>query len=141
MPKSVLILASLAAGVTLAWTAIVNIYEARTLIRMKLYLIGKYHPGICFGMPAGSSKDPLSERLEEIRLKLLLVRMPATSTAESVQQQLHSVQLRKMRNGTYGFTVTDGQCCTVYTYEGVVRESSAGFQDTLNNREKKTLPC
>lgn len=108
----------------------------------KMYLIDKYKPGTCFGLPAPvpqiaitnlvASNPPLSSYLrQKYGLKTDL-------EVYNKYKQLQGVTLTETASSKYNFAFTDGQCQTEVHYEGVVTVSNNNVSATVLSQDSYT---
>jgi len=84
---------------------------------IKEYLIGKYKPGTCFGLPG--PQDEISRNLIQLKETVLV----------------------KTDQG-YRFIFRDGHCCTVRTYQGKIKmEGDKIIGDEITNQSTATVAC
>ncbi len=111
----------------------------------KLYLIDKYDPGVCFGMPGPvpqSSIDSLIAGNKQLS-EFLKQRYKISSDLDVYNKlkQLQDVQLTVVASSKYKFQFMDGQCCSMTFYQGTVEVSGDKATDIVTNKESRTNPC
>ncbi len=79
------------------------------------YLIQKYTPGICFGMP--TLYDDPSQFPEPV------------------------IILTKTSNKSFNFRLEDGKCCTIHIFNGVVELKGATITDKIIDSNTLNVPC
>lgn len=111
-------------------------------LNFKLFLVEKYRPGNCYGMPdpdpfyyKNSDKDTLLQRIKSL--------LPGRDDSEYMllTQMTRGIKLQKTGNGAYEFEFSDGQCCTVYHYKGVVEMKAGIIEDNVIEKTSETVPC
>ncbi len=114
-------------------------------LKVKLYLVEKYDPGICYGMPGPVPEEAISgmiDRQPELA-EFLAVNYDLKSDLEIYNRikQLNGVRLTEISGGKYQFNFTDGQCCTLTIYQGEAVIIADTVSDKITSRETKQNPC
>ena len=114
-------------------------------LKMKLYLVEKYKPGLCFGEPAGVMREDIALYLRENAPMAQFVREYYKIDSELEiylrVQQIEGINLTRGQNGKYLYRLVDGQCCDLATYEGEINIININiFENLLSHNTKKT-PC
>ncbi len=114
-------------------------------LQVELYLIDKYKPGTCYGMPSPvpqESIDGMIVRNPDLT-QFLKNRYNLTSGLEiyNKMKQIGAINLSLISGGNYNFEFHDGQCCTQTEYQGQVNVVGQTISDKLEVQESKTNPC
>ena len=97
--------------------SVVQSAEDRRVSMVKEYLIGKYRPGTCFGLPG--PQDDLTRHTIQLKETVLI----------------------KNDQG-YDFILKDGHCCSVDTYLGIIiMEGDHIIHDKITDKFTKGMPC
>lgn len=114
-------------------------------LKMKLYLIEKYKPAICFGEPAAVSSEDIASYLQKNAAMAQFVGDYYKTESEleiySKLQQINGINLTRGQEGKYLYRFVDGQCCDLTIYEGEINIINTNiFENLLIHNAKKT-PC
>ena len=113
-------------------------------LKMKLYLVEKYKPGICFGEPAGPMNETVASYLQENSALAKFVRnyykISSDLEVYAKVQQLEGINLTRGQNGKYLYRFVDGQCCNLTTYEGEINIINIDIFENLLRHSTKN-PC
>ncbi|MBI3597211.1 MAG: hypothetical protein HY203_08680 [Nitrospirae bacterium] len=91
--------------------------ESRRESMVKEYLISKYKPGTCFGLPG--PQDEISRHLIQFRETVLI----------------------KIDQG-YRFIIKDGHCCTINNYQGkIIMDGDKIIEEKITNKSVEAVPC
>ncbi|MFA5047800.1 MAG: hypothetical protein WC516_02025 [Patescibacteria group bacterium] len=111
----------------------------------KMYLVDKYKPGICYGMPGPVPEEAVAGMIaRNSQLAKFLKQKYGLSGDLDVYnkiKQLNGISLDKLGSGRFNFEFMDGQCCTMTGYQGEVIIIGSSITDKVNNQETKTNPC
>ena len=120
-------------------------FTVSTDLRVKLYLVDKYKPGVCFGMPGPIPTEAVRGMIDRNKDLAQFLRQQYNLTSDlevyNKIKQLQNIQLSQLGSGKYSFTFMDGQCCTLTYYEGQVQIVGNNINDTVGTKETKTNPC
>ena len=113
---------------------------------VKLYLVDKYKPGVCYGMPGPVPDEAVSGMISSNQdlVKFLKSRYPELKTDLDVYtkiKQINGIRLTSIAGGKYHFNLTDGECCTLTAYDGEVMMLGQTITDTVLQQETKVNPC
>lgn len=114
-------------------------------LQIKFYLVDKYDPGICYGMPEpvpDVAVDGMIDRNPDL-VNLIRSKYSLTDNLAVYNKikQLNGIRLSKLTGGKYQFNLTDGQCCILTAYEGEVSIVGRSISDKVIRRESKNNPC
>ncbi len=113
-------------------------------INIKIYLIDKYAPGMCFGMPGPVSDELVNRTLNQYPELVTLVKNRYNLSKDSQIfekiEQLNSVTLVKTDAG-YDFSFTDGGCCSINKYSGKIKIEGDQITDEITNTSSEQVPC
>lgn len=112
---------------------------------VKIYLVDKYGPGTCYGLPSA---------VPESAIESMLVRNPGLAqflrnrykldtdlAVYNKIKEFNGITLTELSGGKYKFSFTDGQCCTLTYYEGIITIIGQNISETITNQDSKTNPC
>jgi len=105
----------------------------------------EYDPGTCFGMPGMVTEDHVNETIadNDELVESLCNDYPVTKNDShklyTMIQQFGQIQVTEQSNGTYNFTVRDGECCVITTIRGVYNPVTGDVTETTRTNE--TVPC
>lgn len=112
---------------------------------VKLHLIDKFNPGICYGMPGPIPEEAISGMINNnpILAKFLKDKYVLTTDLDVYNKikQINGIDLRKLAGGKYKFSFMDGQCCTLTGYAGNVNVVGNDITDEVTDQESKNNPC
>src|SRR3989344_356859 len=111
---------------------------------IKIYLIEKYTPGSCFGMPSVVPNNEISKTIRENRqlANFAKERFGLYDDIEIYEKvrQLNGIMLQKTGDG-YSFKFQDGKCCTINSYEGTVKIEDGSIIDEITRQTEENVPC
>lgn len=112
-------------------------------LRMKLYLIDEYNPGICFGKQSDQINGRVAAYLIENAAMAEFVRgyykLSSDLEIYSKVRQIEGVSLTRGQSGKYLYRFVDGQCCDLTTYEGEIDIINVSiFENLIKHNTKKT---
>lgn len=85
---------------------------------MRLYLVNKYNPGDCFGMPMIKNlryQSKISPKLL-LKVKSLSSEKPDDNECEKIIRQMERITIKKTNTAKYYFTFEDGKGCSIIYY-------------------------
>lgn len=111
--------------------------------RIRAYLVDKYNPGNCFGMP--QIKSPFET---EIKVKEDLIEkikkeynIKDDSKAEQFAIKMSKIGIIKESKNEYRYEVRDGRCCGITTYTGKIRLKKKKIIETVIGKKEEMVPC
>ncbi|MBN4057110.1 hypothetical protein JYU19_02240, partial [bacterium AH-315-J21] len=110
-----------------------------------VFLVKKYDPGLCYGMPSPVPDEIVNGALA--RSPLLVEFIRNTFSVESDFQiftkirQLLVIKLRQTGAGAYEYYLIDGRCCDILRFHGELRLREGVFMDALLDRNIENVPC
>lgn len=104
----------------------------------KAYLLGKYNPGICFGMPRVITETERTLVMKPDVVTYVRQRFSVTSDNDIYTK---IVQLLGITIRGDAFTFRDGKCCTITTYEGKIKIDGSTIQDEVVKQDAQNVPC
>ena len=117
-----------------------------TSFDVKVAVRNEYDPGTSFGMPSPASEQMMNktvadnpELVDNLIAEYDGVERGDNHTLYYMIQQFHQIQVTELSNGTYEFTVKDGNSCIITTIEGVYTPSTGEIRET--NVTEETVPC
>lgn len=112
---------------------------------VQLYLIDKFNPGVCFGLPGPVPEEAVTSVLSSnlVLAKFLKdkYRLSTDLDVYNKIRQIKAITLQKIVGGKYNFSFMDGQCCTLMYYKGRVNVIGNDISDEVTDQETKTNPC
>lgn len=115
----------------------VPISPEETEFELKKQVYDKYDIGACFGMPSVVSEEQMIDVVDSnpSLVNKLQDAYSVTETRELYEMinQFNQISITEIGTETVDYTVKDGDCCTIYTYSGVivgedVREESVSVE-------------
>jgi len=108
---------------------------------VRVALIGEFEPGTTFGMPAVYTNETVEETITAHpdladRLRESFDTSDRRDLFHRIQQY-RQIAVTAIGNGTYEFTVRDGQTCTIHTINGTYQSGSV----TGANETTRSVPC
>lgn len=114
-------------------------------LRIKLYLIDKYDPGICQGKPKSLETGEISDTIgaDQTLSKFIKQYYGLESDLDIYQVliQLNRISLQTLPLSKYHYKFTDGQCCQQIMMEGEASSVNFEITDELLSKEIKFIPC
>ena len=114
-------------------------------LEIKFYLVEKYNPGVCYGLPGSVSQEVTGGMISRNPELAQLIKGKYNLTSDldiyNKIKQLNGIMLTKMAGGKYQFNFTDGQCCILTAYEGEVDIVGKTISDQIIREETKQNPC
>ncbi len=108
---------------------------------IRTYLVEKYNPDNCFGMPSISiyperkvNKDLIVRIKERFNLT-------HDSEAERIARKMARIGLMKESENEYYFEFSDGRCCDITKYKGRIKLVINKIIEELIEKESKNVPC
>ena len=113
-------------------------------LNIKAYIVEKYNPGRCFGIP-GPVPDELVSRTLNQNANLVTFVKNEFGVIKDYEvytkiDQLEGIILTKTDYG-YNFTFKDGNCCNIHTYEGKIRVDENQITDEVINKYTENVAC
>jgi len=114
-------------------------------LQIKLYLVDKYKPGTCYGMPGPVPDEAISGMIKRNQslAKFVKDKYKLKSDLEIYLKikQIFGIQLEPASGGKYQYNFIDGQCCTLKSYNGLIENIGGKISDSVINQETKNNPC
>ncbi|HNW09404.1 MAG TPA: hypothetical protein PLX67_03250 [bacterium] len=114
-------------------------------LMVKIYLVDKYEPGICYGTPSPVEPEAIRgiidrnfELAEFLKNKYSL---PTELAIYEKIKQLGAIQLADLAGGKYKFNFLDGQCCFLKAYEGEVMIIGQNIVEEALQTATQQNPC
>ncbi len=121
--------------------------ETITILKLKAYLVEKYNIDFCVGMPPGddfiifgSYKESYLEYPNIAEYVKTRFSISDTSNVAYKMRQLCAINITETTYG-YLFDFTDGKCCSVTSYEGIMYYEENEIIEYLTFIESKSVPC
>jgi hypothetical protein len=135
------------AAVTANYSCVNSPQETTALneLEAKAYLVEKYEPGICFGMPsplppAYTIKKVISQNSDLV--KYIKAKLNLSNDYDIYEKivQFRNITLTKSISG-YDFSLLDGGCCTITSYKGKVKIEEQKITDEITDHTADNVPC
>ncbi len=114
-------------------------------LTLKLYLVDKYNPGTCYGLPGPvpdvAVKGLVSNNPELAQFVKYKYKLNSDLDIYNKIKQLNGISLSKIAGGKYQFNFTNGQCCVLTAYEGEATIINQTISDLITRQETKNNPC
>ncbi|MFA4871872.1 MAG: hypothetical protein WC610_02320 [Patescibacteria group bacterium] len=114
-------------------------------LTLKLYLVDKYNPGTCYGLPGPvpdvAVKGLVSNNPELAQFVKYKYKLNSDLDIYNKIKQLNGISLSKIAGGKYQFNFTNGQCCVLTAYEGEAVIINQTISDSITRQETKNNPC
>ncbi len=112
---------------------------------LKLYLIDKYNPGVCYGKPGSISNADIAAALsvnaDLAKMLKSKYNLQTDSDVYAKVKQVNGIQLTPIAGGKYQFNFVDGDCCVLTAYEGEISQIGQVITETITNQETHQNPC
>lgn len=112
-------------------------------LELKAWLVDKYHIGSCFGMPAvdfTSYQDAYGQYPNVAAFVKNRYGLSDTVAIARIMRQLCAIQITDTEQG-YLFNFTDGKCCTITTYEGILYRHGDEIEEHVTYQDSQNVPC
>ncbi|MFA6918613.1 MAG: hypothetical protein WC244_00645 [Patescibacteria group bacterium] len=113
-------------------------------LQVKLYLIDKYNPGVCYGLPGPVPEVAIQGMITDNPdlVKFLKSKYELKTDLDIYKKikQINGIYL-KQDKGSYLYEFTDGQCCTLHAYQGQITIIGNNISDTILQQETQSNPC
>lgn len=117
-------------------------FQITPSLLVKMYLVDKYKPGICFGLPMAPPQSAIDEmmRSNELLANFLREKYDLTSDLDVYNKikQLQGVFLTEISSSNFNFRFSDGQCQSVKLYEGTASVNGTTVTETITSEEGYT---
>lgn len=113
-------------------------------LQVKLYLVDKYNPGICYGLPGPVPDQAVAGMLTDNPdlVKFLEGKYDLKTDMEIYKKikQINGIHLSQEK-GSYVYEFTDGQCCALHAYQGKITIMGSNITDTVLRQQTQVNPC
>ena len=111
-------------------------------LRIKLYLVKKYNPGNCFGMPK-IEDDRFKPKIDTLLISKVkqILNISSNKDAESIVRRLNKINVNRAGENLYYFDFADGRCCNITYYKGKIEIISGEFREEILEQKKENVPC
>ena len=115
------------------------------LIDATVFLVKKYDPGLCYGMPSAVHDSLVAAVVAGSPRFSAFIR--TTFAVESDFQvftklrQLLMTKVREQSDGIYEYYLQDGRCCDILRFHGQLELRENTFFDRQLNRSIENVPC
>jgi hypothetical protein len=113
-------------------------------LQVKLYLVDKYNPGICYGLPGPVPEQAVTGMIADNPdlVKFLKGKYDLKTNMDIYNKikQINAIHLSQEK-GSYIYEFTDGQCCTLHAYQGRITIIGNNITDTILKQQTQTNPC
>jgi len=114
-------------------------------LEIKIYLVDKYNPGICYGTPSVVPQSEIAGVLKRNQGLVLFIKgkygLDSDLDIYNKIRQINSIQLDKTTGGKYIFSFVDGQCCVLNAYQGEADIVGRIVSDKIINHDIMDNPC
>jgi len=114
-------------------------------LEIKLYLVDKYNPGTCYGMPSPVTEESINGMIARNKSLSALVKekykLKSDLEIYMKLKQIFGIQIEPVSGGKYEYDFIDGQCCSLNSYIGQIENIGGKISDTVTNQETKNNPC
>ena len=112
-------------------------------IKMRFYLVNKYNPGDCFGMPMIKNPRYQSKISPELLLKVknLSSEKPDDDECEKIIRKMERITIKKTDTSKYYFAFKDGKCCSIIYYKGKLEIRNNEIFEELLEENMEMVPC
>jgi hypothetical protein len=114
-----------------------NFYLSNELL-VKLYLVDKYKPGICYGAPTAVPDISIDTVLsgQKSLADFLRQRYGLESELELYNKikQINGIDLKEISSSNYNYSFMDGQCLILTYYQGRISVFSERIEEVLISR-------
>lgn len=119
--------------------------DTEQLLDLKAYLIKKYDPGTCFGMPGPTREEDIDRAFKANPELVLSIKKRFGNTLDNPRiyikmQQFAQINLEKADAG-YKFTYEDGDCCWIAHNEGKIILDKKSITNTITSSTSRNEPC
>lgn len=114
-------------------------------LQIRAYLVDKYNPGICYGMPWPIKDEDINNiiTINESFAKYIKDKYKLKSDLEIYMKmkQYLAIKLIPASGGKFQYNIIDGQCCTSKLYDGTIENLAGRITENLLNQDTKNNPC
>lgn len=111
-------------------------------LEIKLYLIDKYDPGVCYGKPGPVRDEDIAGMITRNQSLANLVKTKYKLQSELdiylKIKQIFAIQLKPISGGKYQYDFADGQCATQIYHVGEIQNIGGKISETLTSKESFT---
>jgi len=112
------------------------------VIKLKLYLIEKYNPGDCFGMPSIRNPRDRANINPELLVKVKeLLKNKTDKEYDDIIRQMNNIRIEQVQTNEYNFFFKDGKCCTIINYKGRLLILSDNIYESNTITTTEEVPC
>lgn len=112
------------------------------VIKLKLYLIEKYNPGDCFGMPSIGNPRDRGNISPELLVKVKeLLKNQTDEEYGVIIRQMNRIGIEQIQTNEYNFFFKDGKCCTIITYNGRLLILGDNIFESNTIKTTEEVPC
>jgi hypothetical protein len=112
--------------------------------QLKTNIVNNYQIGTCHGMPVIVSDEIMNDYLENNQnISKYINKSYNTSSLKEVYNlvmKFNQINIIDETRDTIRFSYTDGNCCTVYSYEGIYNKQTNKIIN-VTEISNKTIPC
>ena len=114
-------------------------------IRARFFLSEKYHPGACFGMPGPTDERLITSFIKDnpslVKIIEDVYHIRDEKEAYKIIRSLKSFAFEKSNEG-YRFSFTDGNCCIITSYKGILYlKNDKIIKSEIISTKSKNIPC
>ena len=114
-------------------------------IKIRIFLHEEYHPGSCYGMPGRVDKRVMQSTLNGNSHLIEIIKdkyhVHSDYGIYKILRSIKSFSLEKSNEG-YKFSFTDGNCCTITKYEGILyMANDVIIKSEIISKKSRKVPC
>ncbi len=115
------------------------------LIEATVFLVKKYDPGLCFGMPSPVPDEVVTRVLSMNPRLVIFVRKNFIVNSDFQVfvkiRQMFMTKVRTLNRGEIEYYLMSGMCCDIFRIHGKLVRRNGELFDSLLNRAVKSVPC
>ena len=120
------------------------VFSVTQELQAKLYLVDKYNPGICYGLPGPVPEQAVTGMIADNPdlVKFLKGKYDLKTNMDIYNKikQINAIHLSQEK-GSYIYEFTDGECCTLHAYQGRITIIGSNITDIILKQQTQTNPC
>lgn len=110
--------------------------------KIRAFLVEKYNPGDCFGMP--QIKDPYETKIKVNKDLIARIKkefnIKEDSKAEQFAIKMSKIGILKESKNEYSYEFRDGNCSGITTYKGKIQLKNKKIIETVIEKTEKMVP-
>ncbi len=113
-------------------------------LQVKLYLIDKYNPGVCYGLPGPvpevAIQGMIADNPDLVKFLKSKYELKTDLDVYKKIKQINGIRLIQDK-GSYTYEFMDGQCCTLHAYQGKITIIGNSISDVILQQATQSNPC